>query len=59
MVTDVNGDGKKDLAFVANTSAGTGAVLTMVGNGDGTFQAATVAVAGYRNNYTIAAGNFD
>jgi Concanavalin A-like lectin/glucanases superfamily/FG-GAP-like repeat/HYDIN/CFA65/VesB-like, Ig-like domain/Abnormal spindle-like microcephaly-assoc'd, ASPM-SPD-2-Hydin/FIMAH domain/NHL repeat len=54
-VGDFNGDGKTDLA-VANIYGGSGAVL--LGNGDGTFQAALVfTVAGGSN--ALVAADFD
>jgi hypothetical protein len=63
VVADINKDGKKDIAMVTvNIFAGfpqDGSLWTMLGNGDGTFQAPTRPVATYRNNFTIAAGNFD
>lgn len=62
VVADINEDGKKDLAMVTvNISAGSpqdGSLWTMLGNGDGTFQTPTRPIATYRNNFTIAAGNF-
>lgn len=59
-VADINRDGIKDIAMVTTAIYGgnPGSLWTMVGNGDGTFQAPTQPIATYRNNYTIAAGNF-
>jgi hypothetical protein len=56
-VTDVNGDGKPDIvaaSFCENTDCvnSTGAVDVLLGNGDGTFQAAVNYVSG--GSYAIA-----
>lgn len=61
VVADINEDGIKDIAMVTTNIFGgnPGSLWTMRGNGDGTFQAPTQPIATYRNNYTIAAGNFD
>src|SRR5207302_249957 len=52
---DFNGDGKPDLA-VANTGSNTVSVL--LGNGDGTFQAAAFFAAGLNPQY-VAVGDFN
>jgi len=59
-LADINGDGIADIAMVTiNIFGGNpGSLWTMLGNGDGTFQAPTSPIATYRNNWTIAAGNF-
>lgn len=54
-VGDFNGDGKPDIA-VANTGSNTVSIL--LGNGDGTFQAAMNFVAG-NSPSTIAVGDFN
>jgi hypothetical protein len=56
---DFNGDGKQDLALSDNNDGtGTGSVVILLGNGDGTFQSPkTVAVAG--NPFSIAAADFN
>lgn len=60
VVADVNEDGIKDIAMVTvNTGGGNpGSLWILRGTGNGTF-AAPYGVATYRNNFTIAAGNFD
>lgn len=55
VVADINRDGIADLAMVSGLPGG---LWTMLGNGDGTFQAPTQPIATYRRNYTIAAGHF-
>ena len=52
-IADVNGDGKPDL-LVANYNSGTIGVL--LGNGDGTFKAATTFDAGGPNINTSSSG---
>ncbi len=62
VLTDVNADGKADVALVNALVFGPVAlsnnVTIMLGNGDGTF-ATPYNIPGYRNNMTIDAGNFD
>lgn len=61
VVADINEDGKKDLAMVTVNifdSDPDDSTWFMLGNGDGTF-GAPYSMNVYRNNYTIAAGNFD
>lgn len=57
VIADVNKDGIKDIAMVT-AGTGSGGIWILQGTGPGTF-AAPYSVPGYRNNYTIAAGNFD
>ncbi len=60
-VGDFNGDGKPDLAVANAGNPGTGDdgnVSILLGNGDGTFQAARNVAAG-RNPFAIAAGDFN
>jgi len=60
-IADFNGDGKLDLAVADNgdsTTADDGGVSIMLGNGDGTFQAARQFRAG-RNPVAIAIGDFN
>src|SRR5205823_1782396 len=56
-IVDLNGDGKPDLAFAAQV----GDVVTMLGNGDGTFQTphTTGAPGGGTILYSIATGDFN
>jgi hypothetical protein len=56
-VGDFNGDGFLDLA-VANNVLSNGTVSILLGNGDGTFQAATVLSAGNGAN-SVAVGDFN
>ena len=58
-VGDFNGDGKLDLAvaLLGTSSAGT-SVGILLGNGDGTFQAATTYTAG-TNPYWVAVADFN
>jgi hypothetical protein len=60
VVADVDEDGIKDIAMVTvNTFGGNpGSLWILQGSGNGSF-AAPYSVATYRNNFTIAAGNFD
>lgn len=60
VVADVNEDGIKDIAMVTVNIYGSnpGSLWILRGTGNGAF-AAPYSVATYRNNYTIAAGNFD
>ncbi len=57
-VADVNGDGKSDLlvtnACVAGDCLGLGSVSVLLGNGDGTFQAASLFETGGTNPSSIA-----
>jgi Bacterial Ig-like domain (group 3)/FG-GAP-like repeat len=58
-VADVNGDGKPDL-LVANTGPGgtvSGTVSVLLGNGDGTFQAAVSYGSGGSFTYSLAVGD--
>ncbi len=60
-VADFNGDGKLDIAVAdyGNPSAGdNGGVSILLGNGDGTFQAAMLISAG-KNPISIAVGDFN
>jgi len=59
-LVDINADGIADIAMVTvNIYGGNpGSLWTMLGNGDGTFQTPTNPISTYRNNMTIAAGNF-
>jgi hypothetical protein len=57
IATDVNGDGNLDLA-VPNGGFGANSVSVLLGNGNGTFQAAIDHFAGLRPN-SIASGDFD
>jgi len=60
-VGDFNGDGKPDLAVANAGNAATGDdgnVSILLGNGDGTFQAALDVAAG-KNPFSIAVGDFN
>ena len=57
-VGDFNGDGKLDLA-VANIQQLAGNVSVLLGNGDGTFQAAQNFDAGDRGPASVAVGDFN
>ncbi len=59
-VDDVNGDGKLDLVVVGtdNSTAGTGGMQVLLGNGDGTFQTA-VASGGVNHVDELATGDFN
>src|SRR5437870_4893944 len=55
-IADFNGDGKPDIA-VANS--GSGNVSILLGNGDGTFQAAVNFDAGMASPSSVAVGDFN
>ncbi len=57
---DCNGDGKVDLAVAnpGNAVGDDGNVSILLGNGDGTFQAANNIAAG-KNPFSIAVGDFN
>src|SRR5438067_2455744 len=57
-IRDFNGDGKMDLAF-ANDDAPDAKVTVMLGNGDGTFQAAQRFSVGAAESESLAAGDFN
>src|SRR5205085_1726346 len=59
-VGDFNGDGKLDLAVVNGGSAygALGSVIVLLGNGDGTFQAAVSYAAGNSAN-AVAVGDLN
>jgi len=57
VVGDFNGDGRADLA-VAGLGYGANTVAVLLGNGDGTFQAAT-QYAAVNDTSSIAVGDFD
>ena len=62
-VTDVNGDGKPDL-LVANfclnkANCGSGGVSVLLGNGDGSFQAAVTYPSSGRSAVSLAVGDVD
>lgn len=54
-VADFNGDGKPDAAVIVLETDGTGKVLLLLGNGDGTFSAPTAAVPQFGYPLAIAA----
>jgi hypothetical protein len=63
-VADLNGDGKLDVVFPASyqtASAYEGAVVTMLGNGDGTFQSPQVYIVDptMRAVYYVVVGDFN
>ena len=55
-VCDFNGDNKPDLAFA---TSGVGSVGILLGNGDGTFQAATNSSPGGYGARALAVGDFN
>jgi hypothetical protein len=60
-ITDVNGDGKPDL-LVANgclnkANCGSGGVSVLLGNGDGSFQAAVTYASGGKSAVSLAVGD--
>lgn len=61
-VADVNGDGKADLLVAsecANSSSANGLVGVLLGNGDGTFQAAVTYDAGGLYTYSVAVADLN
>ena len=59
-VADVNGDGKPDLVVVnwcADNNCTNGTVSVLLGNGDGTFQAAVSYGSGGLDAYSVAVGD--
>ncbi len=58
VLADLNNDGKLDLAVANNVTSPTSSVQALLGNGDGTFQAAK-ASTGAANTTAIASGDFD
>jgi len=55
-IADVNGDGKADLLAIV-AAPFNGAVATLLGNGDGTFQAPTLSLLGSMVMYSLAIGD--
>ena len=59
VVGDFNGDGNPDLAVANYGSFGTGQVLILLGNGNGTFTEVTPPLKGPYSPYGIALGDFN
>lgn len=55
VVTDLNNDGKLDVVFASNPNSG---AVVLIGNGNGTFQAAKVYSA-LEDNNSVALGDFN
>src|SRR6266446_3597740 len=58
-VGDVNGDGKLDLVVVNLVAGDSASVSVLLGNGDGTFQAARISSTGGSRPASVAVGDFN